>query len=89
MGNVMSQSFAPECTELKKEYDNCFNEWYMEKFLKGNSIENECTKQWYAYTECVNAALVKQGIKPALDEARKEAPFEQGGKLAGADDDKI
>lgn len=85
----MSQSFAPECTELKKEYDNCFNEWYMEKFLKGKSIENECTKQWYAYTECVNAALVKQGIKPALDEARKEAHFEQGGKLAGADDDKI
>lgn len=81
MGNVMSASFAPECTELKTEYDNCFNHWYSEKFLKGLSMENECAKQWYAYTTCVEAALVKKGIKPALDEARKEAPFENEGEL--------
>lgn len=80
MGNIMSASFAPECTELKKTYDNCFNEWYSEKFLKGKSMENECAKEWYAYISCVNEHLVKQGIKPALDEARKEAPFENGGE---------
>lgn len=81
MGNTMSASFAPECTDLKKKYDNCFNEWYSEKFLKGKSIENECTKEWYSYINCVNEHLVGQGIKPALDEARKEAPFEKGGEL--------
>ncbi|SCU94496.1 LADA_0G08878g1_1 [Lachancea dasiensis] len=80
MGNVMSASFAPECTELKHEYDNCFNQWYSEKFLKGLSMENECSKQWYAYTTCVESALVKQGIKPALEAAQKEAPFENGGE---------
>lgn len=85
MGNVMSASFAPECTELKQDYDNCFNQWYSEKFLKGLSMENECSKQWYAYTTCVEAALVKQGIKPALDEARKEAPFEKGGETESSD----
>ncbi|CCH62559.1 hypothetical protein TBLA_0H02750 [Henningerozyma blattae CBS 6284] len=79
MGNIMSASCAPECTELKKTYDDCFNTWYSEKFLKGKSIENECAKQWYAYSECLKTALVKQGIQPALDEARKEAPFETGG----------
>ncbi|CCE62417.1 hypothetical protein TPHA_0C02640 [Tetrapisispora phaffii CBS 4417] len=88
MGNTMSNSFAPECTELKKEYDDCFNEWYCEKFLKGKSIENECSKQWYAYTTCVDAALIKQGIKPTLDDARKEAPFENGGALTETKDDK-
>lgn len=81
MGNIMSASFAPECTDLKKSYDDCFNEWYSEKFLKGKSVENQCSKQWYAYTTCIDANLVKQGIKPALDEARKEAPFEDGGAI--------
>ncbi|CCF59944.1 hypothetical protein KAFR_0I01630 [Kazachstania africana CBS 2517] len=81
MGNIMSSSFAPECTELKKKYDSCFNEWYTEKFLKGKSIENECSKEWDNYIKCVDRNLVKSGIKPALDEARKEAPFENGGDL--------
>lgn len=26
----MSASFAPECTDAKRAYDNCFNEWYSE-----------------------------------------------------------
>lgn len=30
MGNIMSQSIAPECTDLKKKYDDCFNGWYSE-----------------------------------------------------------
>lgn len=30
MGNAMSSSLAPECTEAKKEYDDCFNNWYSE-----------------------------------------------------------
>jgi len=30
MGNAMSSSFAPECTPAKKEYDDCFNNWYTE-----------------------------------------------------------
>ncbi|SMN17773.1 similar to Saccharomyces cerevisiae YKL053C-A MDM35 Mitochondrial intermembrane space protein [Maudiozyma saulgeensis] len=81
MGNSMSASFAPECTELKKTYDNCFNEWYSEKFLKGKSVENECSKEWYAYIGCVNENLKKKSIQSALDDARKEAPFERGGEL--------
>jgi len=80
----MSASFAPECTELKKTYDSCFNEWYSEKFLKGKSVENECTKEWYAYIGCVNENLKKKSIQSALDDARKEAPFESGGELVNA-----
>uniref|UniRef100_A0A060TDU5 ARAD1D46838p n=1 Tax=Blastobotrys adeninivorans TaxID=409370 RepID=A0A060TDU5_BLAAD len=88
MGNIMSASFAPECTEAKRAYDNCFNEWYSEKFLKGKSVHNECEETWQIYQECVHKALEKQGIKPMLDEARKDAPFEKGGVLEDSKDDK-
>lgn len=71
----MSVSFAPECTPAKKEYDDCFNKWYTKKFLKGKSIENECTEFWDNYIECININLAKQGIKPMLDKAREDQPF--------------
>ena len=29
------QSIGPECNELKKTYEACFNQWFSEKFLKG------------------------------------------------------
>lgn len=32
--------------------------------------------------------LVKTGIKPMLDEAEKDAPFEKGGVLVGKEDEK-
>ncbi|KAK9474560.1 MDM35-like protein [Dipodascopsis tothii] len=82
----MSASFAPECTDVKKAYDNCFNEWYSEKFLRGKSITNECEETWAAYESCVKKALVDKGLVKVLDEARAEAPFEDGGKFK--DDDK-
>lgn len=49
-------SFAPECTKAKKEYDNCFNTWYSEKFLKGISMENECAELWHEYEDCVKVS---------------------------------
>lgn len=75
MGNIMSASFAPECTDAKVKYDDCFNKWYSEKFLKGKSLENECTELWDEYITCVNTALAKQKIKPMLDKAREDQPF--------------
>lgn len=75
MGNIMSVSFAPECTESKTKYDDCFNKWYTEKFLQGKSLENECTQLWDDYITCVNSALSKHQIKPTLDKAREDHPF--------------
>lgn len=71
----MSVSFAPECTESKIKYDDCFNKWYTEKFLQGKSLHNECTELWDNYITCVNAALAAQKIKPMLDKAREDQPF--------------
>ncbi|KAI0461658.1 hypothetical protein LJB42_004730 [Komagataella kurtzmanii] len=77
----MSQSVAPECTELKNKYDSCFNSWYTDKFLQGKSLQNECEGLWDDYRECLEAYLIKKGIKPMVDETAKDAPFEEKGEL--------
>ncbi|ODV92898.1 hypothetical protein CANCADRAFT_49263 [Tortispora caseinolytica NRRL Y-17796] len=79
----MSASFAEECTELKKKYDGCFNNWYSEKFLKGLSMENECADEWSEYEACFKNALRQKGLMPMLEDAREDAPFEDGGRLKG------
>lgn len=72
-------SLAPECNELKAEYDHCFTNWY-EKFLAGKSNQNECQALFDKYQACIHAALAKDKvIKKNLEEARAEAPFEKGG----------
>lgn len=75
MGSTMSVSFAPECTDKKTKYDDCFNKWYTEKFLKGQSMQNECSDLWDEYITCVNSALANHRIKPILDKAREDQPF--------------
>lgn len=83
----MSVSFAPECTPSKNAYDECFNTWYTEKFLKGKSLENECTELWDDYITCVNVALANKKIKPMLDKSREDQPFtsEEMRQSAGTD----
>lgn len=78
MGQSMS-SLAPECNEAKKKYDDCFTVWY-DKFLKGESNQNECQGQFDTYQTCVQAALVKnKALKTNLEKFRENAPFEKGG----------
>ncbi|KAK9378190.1 uncharacterized protein V2V93DRAFT_376455 [Kockiozyma suomiensis] len=80
MGNLMSASFAPECNEVKTKYDNCFNEWYSEKFLKGKGAMNPCEQLYEDYKACLGKALTARGIKNMLDKSREDAPFEVGGR---------
>ncbi|EQC52971.1 distribution and morphology protein Mdm35 [Schizosaccharomyces japonicus yFS275] len=49
----MSSSIAPECTNLKKRYDACFNEWYTGKFLKGDTDDSQCAELFQEYRKCV------------------------------------
>lgn len=79
MGQSMS-SIAPECNESKNAYDNCFSQWY-EKFLKGESLENECKDLFDTYKTCVQSAMLKNhNVHKNLEDAREQAPFENGGK---------
>ncbi|ORZ39921.1 hypothetical protein BCR44DRAFT_154764, partial [Catenaria anguillulae PL171] len=59
------------CTPLKHEYDNCFNKWYTEKFLKGDT-QPECEEIFERYRACVMGAVKEKKIDKMLAEAQKE-----------------
>ena len=46
-------SVGPECNDLKKEYDSCFNVWYSESFLKGDYKSDPCSELLKNYRACV------------------------------------
>lgn len=46
-------SIGPECNDLKKEYDACFNVWYSESFLKGEYKSDPCGELLKSYRSCV------------------------------------
>ncbi|KAM7089733.1 TP53-regulated inhibitor of apoptosis 1 isoform X2 [Mycteria americana] len=59
-------SVGEACTELKREYDQCFNRWFAEKFLKGESAGDPCGQLFKRYQLCVQ-------VRPALAPARPVA----------------
>lgn len=54
-------SVGPECMELKKQYDECFNVWFAEQFLKGKT-KDVCGSIFKVYQECVKNAIKRQNI---------------------------
>jgi len=54
-------SLNEECTPLKRDYDHCFNSWFRESFLKGETTD-VCKEVFKKYQNCVKSALVRDGI---------------------------
>ncbi|CAL1528754.1 unnamed protein product [Lymnaea stagnalis] len=54
-------SVGKECQDLKRKYDECFNKWFAEKFLKGVT-EDPCTKLFNVYQECVKKAIKEKNL---------------------------
>ena len=50
-------SLGRECNELKGKYDACFNVWFSEKFLKGDSNEDMCKPLFLVYRDCVRVSV--------------------------------
>ncbi|ELW63842.1 TP53-regulated inhibitor of apoptosis 1 [Tupaia chinensis] len=46
-------SVGEACTDMKREYDQCFNRWFAEKFLKGDGSGDPCTDLFKRYQQCV------------------------------------
>lgn len=46
------ESIGKECTALKNKYDECFNQWYSEKFLKGD-YSASCQEVFEEYRACI------------------------------------
>lgn len=55
-------SVGEACTELKREYDQCFNRWFAEKFLKGDRSGDPCTESFRKYQHCVQRAIKEKDI---------------------------
>ncbi|GAB6028621.1 hypothetical protein CHUAL_004458 [Chamberlinius hualienensis] len=62
-------SVDPSCNELKKIYDDCFNSWFSEKFLKGHTTDT-CAPLFQIYQDCVKDAVKKQKID--FDEVHRD-----------------
>lgn len=54
-------SIGKECDELKKVYEDCFNSWFSEKFLKGSRYD-PCSDLFLKYQSCVKKAMAEQKI---------------------------
>ncbi|XP_011502828.1 PREDICTED: TP53-regulated inhibitor of apoptosis 1-like isoform X3 [Ceratosolen solmsi marchali] len=50
------------CRELKQIYDNCFNNWFVEKFLKGDNNDVQCATLLKVYKDCVEKAMKEHQI---------------------------
>ena len=45
-------SLDKECDELKLKYDQCFNQWYTNNYLKGDTTDM-CAPVFKEYKKCV------------------------------------
>lgn len=44
---------ASACSRLRTAYNDCFNRWYTEKYLKGQWDKEECKYELEAYRACI------------------------------------
>jgi len=64
-------SIGEECQAAKKQYDDCFNTWFSEKFLRGHTEEDpRCLELFRGYSECAKKAIADKGID--LKDIRKD-----------------
>jgi TRIAP1/MDM35 family protein len=56
-------SISPECQDLKVQYDQCFNKWFREKFLKGHPDDKSCSTLFESYQRCVKKAIKEKNIE--------------------------
>ncbi|XP_066154938.1 TP53-regulated inhibitor of apoptosis 1-like [Euwallacea fornicatus] len=63
-------SIGEACTDLKKEYDDCFNSWFADHFLKGRTNDSICAPLLRVYQNCVKKAMKEQNLD--FDEVSKD-----------------
>jgi len=54
-------SIGKDCNELKKAYEECFNSWFSDKFLRGLK-EDKCEPLFKVYQDCVKKAVSENKI---------------------------
>lgn len=54
-------SLGQDCNELKKRYEQCFNSWFCDGFLKGDT-NDPCKQLFEDYQGCVKKAVNQHKI---------------------------
>ncbi|XP_036178491.1 TP53-regulated inhibitor of apoptosis 1-like [Myotis myotis] len=55
-------SIGEGCTNMKHKYVQCFNYWFAEKFLKGDSSGDLCTDLFKCYQHSIQKAIKEKEI---------------------------
>ncbi|CAG2166370.1 unnamed protein product [Oppiella nova] len=56
-------SIGKDCNELKRQYEECFNGWFADKYLRGlGGNDHSCDHLFKLYQNCVKKALNEQKI---------------------------
>ncbi|VDO03731.1 unnamed protein product [Rodentolepis nana] len=81
--NARLGSLAPECNNLKDEYEQCFFEFFP-RFLCGEKFTvDPCATQLDAYRRCVRCQLeTKMGVDLTKLDAQLMSPTEMAEKIA-------
>lgn len=69
---------ATACDTLKKVHDVCFFNWYQTEFLKGNTKQDGCKKEWEAYKACLEVCHILAGFWWLFAEKEKRKKWQHG-----------
>lgn len=56
-------SFGKQCTVFKQEYDDCFQLWFTDKFLKGETNDDMCAPLFKVYQQCLKKTMKENQIE--------------------------
>ncbi|XP_063972182.1 TP53-regulated inhibitor of apoptosis 1-like [Diachasmimorpha longicaudata] len=56
-------SLGGACNDIKRDYDTCFQTWFTENFLKGDTNDSMCAPLFKVYQQCVKKAMKEQNIE--------------------------
>ncbi|XP_034949174.1 TP53-regulated inhibitor of apoptosis 1-like isoform X2 [Chelonus insularis] len=56
-------SIGESCNEIKKQYDTCFQTWFSDKFLKGDTNDSMCAPLFKVYQNCLKKAIKDHKIE--------------------------
>ncbi|XP_031480742.1 uncharacterized protein At4g33100 [Nymphaea colorata] len=55
------------CSELRNAYNDCFNKWYAEKYMKGQRDKHDCVAEWEKYRACLMQFLEDKHLSRLLE----------------------
>ena len=77
-------SLSKKCQEAKEKYDACFNTWFSERYLKGDT-EDICEPVYKVYQKCVKEAIEEHKIE-LWNLPSEYEPSSSSGKKSSKDD---